>query len=244
MKLFGLEVWGDFACFTRPDMHVERYSYPVITPSAARGIFDSIYLHIDQLAPYLPTFRWQVRRIEIVNPVRFMPFSRNEVKGVVNVKRVLECFDNPNEFESLYADDTSKAARDTGRTQRQTILLRHVRYRLFAEPVLFRDDPALELQIAAIFNRRARKGQCHHQPFLGCREFSADFELVEAPGGECFPYSDDLGWMVYDVFDLSRPGSCFDSKSVSLFRARIQNGILDVPEYTSDEVRKPIRGDF
>ena len=82
MKLFGLEVWGNYACFTRPEMKVERHSYPVITPSAARAIFDAIYLHFTLGSPSRASFRWQVRRVEIINPVQFIPFSRNEIKEI------------------------------------------------------------------------------------------------------------------------------------------------------------------
>jgi CRISPR-associated protein Cas5d len=237
-RLFALEVWGDFACFTRPELKVERHSYPVITPSAARGIFDSIYMHFDRKVSGRPTFRWQVRRVEVVNPVMTISLACNEVKGKVSTFQVQRWMKRPELAEPLFADGTGKQAELSGRTQRQTIALRNVRYRLFGEAVLFSENPALQAQVEGIFERRARAGQCNHQPFLGCRDFSCFFKLVEPKPGRCAPVDEEIGWMVYDLFDLAKPGSSDDASSLSLFRARVENGVLEVPAYSSDEVRK------
>ncbi len=238
MKQFGLEVWGDFACFSRPELKVERYTYPVITPSAARAIFDAIYLNFDGGTPNRPTFRWQVRRIEVVEPVHYIALSQNEVKGKIHTDKVALWMTHSEQIEPLIADARGKGTEEYGRTQRQTIGLRRVRYRLFAEAVLYEENHTLRQLIEKIFARRARAGQCYHQPCLGQREFGAYFELVETQSGRCAAVNEDIGWMVYDVFDLSRPGSSSDPWSISTFRAHVRDGVLEVPPYSSEDVHK------
>ena len=161
-----LRTWGELACFTRPEMKVERVSYPVITPSAARGLLESIL--------YKPQFRWQVRRIAVKKPIRFLAFRRNEVKSRLSPR-------NP---EPLLADED--------RTQRNTLALRDVEYVIEASlhltPLagLPRRKPAdyedqgddTPVKYLAMFQRRAEKGQCFAQPAFGCREFPAHFELA------------------------------------------------------------------
>ena len=110
--------------------------------------------------------------------------------------------------------------------------------RWFGHDVILQQGCRTANQVHAIFERRARAGQCQHQPFLGCRDFSCFFELVEPKSGPCAPVNEEIGWMVYDIFDLSKPGSSNDAASVSLFRARVENGVLEVPAYASDDVRK------
>lgn len=229
MTRFALEVWGDYACFTRPETKVERLSYPVITPSAARAIFDAIYLRFEGDSSHQPVFRWQIQRIEILNPIEFIGFSRNEVKGKMSTRRI----ETP-----LLADASGKGSETSGRTQRQSMILRDVRYRLFAEPILYEPNPLLELQISKMFIRRATRGQCFHQPCLGCREFVAFFELVEPIFGKTAPINQDIGWMIYDVFDLSKPGSSFSLPSISIFKASIHDGVVKVPPFDSEAVRK------
>ena len=162
-----LRTWGDLACFTRPEMKVERVSYPVITPSAARGLLESIL--------YKPQFRWSVRRIAVKKPIRFLAFRRNEVKSRLS----------PRKPEPLFADED--------RTQRNTLALRDVEYVIEAsmnltplaglprrKPV---DDEDIgddtPVKYLAMFQRRAEKGQCFAQPCFGCREFPAHFELAD-----------------------------------------------------------------
>lgn len=245
MRSFTLEVWGDMACFTRPEFKVERFSYPIITPSAARGIFDAIYLEFDPTTK-TPRMYWQVERIEVMSPVRYIALMRNEVKEKASLRKVQEWMKDPSTFEPLYADATrEETGQDTkGRTQRQTMALKDVRYRLTAHAVLYEEDYALRRKVEESFLRRARAGQCIYQPYLGCREFAAYFRLVE-PGEVSVPvpYSERIGWMLYDVFDLSRPGRPLrpdrgERPRISLFEAEVVDGVLEVPPYGSDRVRK------
>jgi CRISPR-associated protein Cas5d len=229
-----LEVWGDLACFSRPELKVERFSYSVITPSAARGIFDAIYAK--------PTeFRWAVRTIEVLSPPAYVALRRNEVKEKVNINAVLNWMDGKQEPEPIWADgDRDLVGTDEkGRTQRQTMALRDVRYRLQAEILPWPGHEGKRAALEAQFRRRAEKGKCFYQPFFGCREMVAFFKL-SGPDSEVSPISldQDLGLMLYDVFDLSRPGTAYDLPAVSLFRAEIRGGIVQVPDYASPEVLK------
>jgi CRISPR-associated protein Cas5d len=237
LGLHTLEVWGDLACFTRPELKAERMSYPVITPSAARGIFDAVYVKP-------PEFRWQVRRIEVLAEPSYLALRRNEVKDKVN-PRAVGAWMGGEEPVPIWADGDRQllGTDEKGRTQRQTMALRNVRYRLTAE---IRPWPSFQGHPAALdrqFERRARGGKCFQQPYLGCREFPAYFRWVE-PGEIPAPPIDrteDLGFMVYDVFDLSRPGSPYDGPFVSLFRARLEKGVLEVPDWDDPDVLKPGR---
>lgn len=233
----ALDVWGEFACFSRPELKVERFSYPVPTPSAVRGIYDAIYCK--------PTeFRWQVTRIEILSPLGYVALRRNEVKDKVNVKSVIAWMEGKETPEPIWADGTKDTLGTDmkGRTQRQTMALKDVRYRLHAE---IRPWPGFELRLQGMeeqFRRRAANGKCICQPCFGCREFPAYFELVEVgtSSSEPYPIDMDVGLMLYDVFDLSRPGTYNDLPSISLFRAEVKNGILEIPPYEDDnKVLKP-----
>lgn len=234
-----LEVWGEFACFSRPELKVERFSYPCITPSAARGVFDAIYAKP-------PEFRWQVTRVETLRKPSYIALRRNEVKDRVNVNAVAAWMSGKKEPEPLWADGDKEllGSDEKGRTQRQTMALRCVRYRLHAE---IRPWPGFESRQTALeaqFRRRAAKGKCFFQPYLGCREFPAYFRLVDRGQAGEPPCDLDLevGWMLYDVFDLSRPGSSADAPAISLFQARIEAGVLDVPAYESEAVYKVAEG--
>ena len=230
-QLHGLEVWGDFACFTRPELKVERFSYPVITPSAARGIFDAIYAKPIE-------FRWQVRRIEVLAPPSFIALRRNEVKNKASDSAIRRARDRSDPFlEPIYADEPAES---TGRTQRQTMALKDVRYRLWAEIRAWPSFPADRASLDVQFQRRARTGKCFYQPYFGCREFPAYFSLVDENALGAPPVALDLeiGWMVYVVFDLSTQGSSLSRPLVSLFNARLDRGVLDVPEFGSELVRK------
>jgi len=243
-----LRVHGELACFTRPELKVERFSYPVITPSAARGIFDAIYCKPDE-------FRWQVTRVEVLKPVRYIALRRNEVKEKTpSPQTILRWAEGKQKVAPIIADDTSKEAdkRGKGRTQRQTMALKDVCYYLHAQilpwPGFEEGLPAMEAQ----FHRRASQGKCIYQPYFGCREFPAYFELVE-PGTPLEPPLEkinlDIGFMLYDVFDLSEPGRVLDTERkelpfISLFRARVVNGVLNIPPYGSDEVLKGRRHSY
>jgi len=211
-KLFCLEVWGDYACFTRPEMKVERVSYDVITPSAARAIFEAVL--------WKPAIKWHIRKIEVLKPIKNISIRRNEVGSTAGT----------GSKEKIIIEDN--------RLQRAGLLLRDVRYRLHAwmEYVSTKEDenPGKYL---AMFERRAKKGQCFNQPYLGCREFSANFEYVSDPSvyGEFEPVKEtrDLGFMLYDL-DFSDPKDI----RPAFYRSRLSDGIINVPEWGSDEVRR------
>ncbi len=243
-----LEVWGDLACFTRPEMKVERFSYPVITPSAARGIFDAIYwdgLRERQGRESImrPYFHWQVTRIEVLAMPRYIALRRNEVKGRVPGAATLNKWMSGREQpEPLWADGDDETA---GRTQRQTMALKDVRYRLTAEIVAKPGFHSDRNKFDACFERRARQGKCFQQPYFGCREFPAFFEYLPNPGAapaSPAPFDQHLGWMLYDVFDLDKERVKTDETPfISLFEARVVKGVLDVPPFGSEAVRKPGR---
>ncbi|MBN1255192.1 MAG: type I-C CRISPR-associated protein Cas5 [Deltaproteobacteria bacterium] len=235
-KTYCLEVWGDFACFTRPEMKVERFSYPVITPSAARGIFDAIYWKRSY------GFYWQVEKVEILKPPQYIALRRNEVKGNVGVQEVFKWIsDRTEEIEQPFcADDTDNDLR--GRTQRQTMALKDVHYRICAH-LAFRGNEQNTKTFDAQFERLASHGKCFYQPFFGCREFPAYFLLVEE-GDEknnraLSDYSTEIGIMLYDTFDLRKENDEYSSQFISVFHASIQSGIMKVPSYESAEVLKP-----
>lgn len=242
-KTHCLEVWGDFACFTRPEMKVERFSYPVITPSAARGIFDAIYWKRSY------SFYWQIERVEILNPPKYIALRRNEVKDKApNESTILKWAEGKKSIEPIWADANSdfflkeggkKGDDQKGRTQRQTMALKDVRYRLYAHLCL--REEAQELRaLDAQFERRAQSGKCFCQPFFGCREFPTFFDLVEPeqPEGKPIALDLDLGWMLYDVFDLSRANESDAKPSISAFHAQVFKGVMQVPAYADPAVRK------
>lgn len=217
-----LHVWGERALFTRPEMKVERISYDVITPSAARGIIEAIH--------WKPAIRWVVDRIHVLNPIRFESVRRNEVGS---------------KLSAVGVGKAMKAGRTDGlvsyveedRQQRAATLLRDVGYVVEAHFELTGkagpdDNDGKHLDI---FNRRARRGQCFQTPCLGTREFPASFRLVESDAD--MPARDpaldgerDLGWMLHDI-DFS------DGMTPRFFRARMCDGQIEVPPLTDSEVR-------
>ena len=212
---YCLDVRGDFACFTRPEMKVERVSYDVITPSAARALFDSIL--------WKPAIRWQVRRVEVLAPVRWINLRRNEVVskvGIGNVKAVMAAGSGN---LGIYVDDSDE------RAQRAGLFLRDVAYRVHAdlEVRTDRSDAQPPQKFFSIFERRAANGQCVNQPYLGCREFDARVRLVESIDAEPSPIAEtrELGWMLRDM-DFTNPSD----PQAMFFRAQINDGVIDVPE--------------
>lgn len=221
-KEFCLEVWGSMACFTRPELKVERVSYDVITPSAARAIFEAIF--------WKPAIHWQITKIEVLNPIKWTSIRRNEVGAVASK--------NP-----IYIEDK--------RQQKNTLCLKDVRYRIWAklefiplrkrkeeQTSLFDDKDHSEENPAkynAMFERRASKGQCFTQPYLGTRECSASFKLVNPETNELkVPINDtrDLGIMLYDMDfekNLKNPPAMF-------YRAYMDNGVIIVPSKDSEEI--------
>jgi CRISPR-associated protein Cas5d len=220
---FCLEVSGDFACFTRPEMKVERVSYDIITPSAARAVFESIL--------WKPAIRWQPEKIEVLAPIRWATIRRNEVGNKLSVANVKSAMQRGSGAVALYVEEE--------RQQRASLLLRDVCYRITASFSMTARAGAEEntQKFGEMFARRAAKGQCINQPYLGCREFACDFRLVE-PGEEAATIPPelsgerDLGWMLYDLdfSDASSPQSRF-------FQARMKDGVVTVPAWDSEAVR-------
>lgn len=205
-----LEVWGDGALFSRPEFKVEKVSYDVMTPSAARGILEAIYWH--------PGLRWVIDRIVVMNPIRFNNIKRNEVKSTISARSVSATLSKGGTVLPLYTAEDIQP--------RTAMYLRDVRYVIEAHFILTEDmgpdDSAAKFQ--SMFNRRASKGQCYHHPYLGCREFPAAFRLWgsdEEPRG--FEEGNrDLGFMLYDM-DYSNPA---DIRPM-FFRGVLHNGVLD-----------------
>lgn len=212
-----LKVWGDYACFTRPEMKVERVSYDVMTPSAARGILEAIY--------WKPAIRWVIERIRVLHPVQFTNIRRNEVSGKVAVGSVKKAAKEGKGQLGMYIEED--------RQQRAALILRDVAYVIEARFELTDPTDNNTGKHKETFMRRARAGQCFHRPYLGCREFPAFFELVEgelpvsALAGEG---KRDLGWMLHDIDfpNGMQPG---------FFRASMTDGIIEVPPMGAGEVK-------
>ncbi len=220
MKTYCLEVQGEFACFTRPEMKVERVSYDVITPSAARAIFEAIL--------WKPAMRWCVRRIDVLRPIKWISVRRNEVGAVASTRNAEEAMRDGSGALGFYVEDE--------RQQRAGLFLRDVGYRLYASLELA-SSPGEGNGLAkflSMFERRAESGQCFTQPYLGCREFSAAFRLIDPAREPAEPIDEarDLGWMLYDL-DFTNPT---DPKP-RFFRARLERGTVHVPPWESAEVR-------
>ena len=215
-----LLVSGERACFTRPEMKVERVSYDVITPSAARGVLEAIH--------WKPAFTWRIERLTVLKPIKFETIRRNEVASRIpslNVKKAMNA--GSTEGLALYVDED--------RQQRAATILKDVAYVIEAR-IDLKDPANADEPIGKhldIFNRRARKGQCFHRPCLGTREFAADFELIEvelpAPHDSLMGQR-DLGWMALDI-DFARGGLPL------FFKATMRDGMIEVPPLDSAAVR-------
>lgn len=218
-----LHIWGERACFTRPEMKVERVSYDVITPSAARGILEAIH--------WKPAIRWQVDRIHVLKPIRFESIRRNEVGSKVSARNVLSAM-KAKSTQDLYT------VADEDRQQRAATVLRDVAYVIEAHFELTDKAGADDNEGKHLdqFKRRARKGQCFHQPCMGTREFPAHFALLEeADGWPTSALSDtdknrDLGWMLHDI-DFAA------GNAPRFFRAEMKGGVIEVPAFHSEEVK-------
>lgn len=219
---FGIKIhiWGEYACFTRPEMKVERVSYDVITPSAARGILEAIH--------WKPAIRWQVDRIHVLKPIRFESIRRNEVGSKISMRKVTTAM-NANSTNDL------QLVSDEDRQQRASTILKDVSYVIEAHFEM--TDKAGENDNVGKhldqFNRRARKGQCFHQPCMGTREFVANFALINST--EKLPESElseihknqDLGWMLHDIdFSLKN--------TPRFFKAEIKDGVINVPAFHNE----------
>ncbi|MEK4062981.1 MULTISPECIES: type I-C CRISPR-associated protein Cas5c [unclassified Paenibacillus] len=209
-----LHVWGDYACFTRPEMKAERVSYDVITPSAARGILESIH--------WKPAIRWVVDRIHVLNEIKFESIRRNETESKLSVGTV----------KSAMAGKTSNVRQivTEERQQRMTLMLKNVGYIIEAHFEMSSEAGAADSpeKHYNIFLRRARLGQMFQQPYFGCREFPAHFKLIDS--GEALPPSDytmtgerDLQWMLWDMDYRANMEAKF-------FRAIMNGGVIEVPD--------------
>lgn len=231
-KRYCLEVRGDYACFTRPEMKVERVSYDLITPSAARAIFEAIF--------WKPAIRWHPVEVEVLNPIQWTSARRNEVGAVMSNKNGIFVEDNRQQRAGLFLKDVAyrlHAELEFIPPERRSKVANPVPEGLVEEEeaALLRDDENPG-KYHAIFERRARKGQCFNQPYLGCREFSvASFRLVRDPGTgpPRIPETCDLGFMFYD-FDFKAEGG----PASAFFRAKLEQGRLTIPPWESDEVRR------
>lgn len=217
-----LHVWGARACFTRPEMKVERVSYDVMTPSAARGILEAIH--------WKPAIRWHVDRIHVLKPIRFQSIRRNEVGAKASAANAASAMKRGT-TEGL------GIAVDANRQQRAALVLVDVAYVIEAHFTLTaragpEDSAAKHI---SMFNRRAEQGQCFHRPCLGTREFDAAFSLIPdgAPLPPCELPADgrdaDFGWMLHDIDFANGNESRF-------FRAKMRDGVIAVPPFQSDEV--------
>lgn len=212
-----VEVWGDYACFSRPELKTERMSYDVMTPSAARGLLEAIYWH--------PGLRWVIDRIYVMQPIRFTGIRRNEVKSKISADNVRSAMSGGKQEVYLCTSEDIQ--------QRAATVLQDVRYVIEAHFVM--TDQAAPSDNAGkfcdIMRRRLEKGQCYHQPCFGVREFPAQFRLW--PGGEIPTTGEtrDMGMMLYDM-DYS------DLRNITpmFFRAALENGVLNVPAPESPEV--------
>ena len=217
-----LLVWGERACFTRPEMKVERVSYDVITPSAARGILEAIH--------WKPAICWVVDRIHVLKPIRFESIRRNEVGGKLSAASVGKAMKagRTDNLVTLVEED---------RQQRAATVLREVAYVIEAhfELTARADETDSEGKHLDIFNRRARKGQYFHAPCLGVREFPASFELIEPDAPLPAVHADllgerELGWMLHDI-DFAH------EMTPRFFRAVMRDGVIEVPALRGEEVK-------
>lgn len=205
--MIQLEVWGPYALFSRPEMHVERVSYDVPTPSAARGIVEAIYYH--------PGLQWHIRRIYVLNPIRFTNIRRNEVKGKILRDDV---------YNAIQGGKAPFLATSQQIAQRAAMVLQDVHYVIEAEFTMTDraapgDNPG---KFQDIVTRRMAKGQCYHTPYFGCREFPAAFRAWQGGAIPTISTSCDLGFMLYDL-DYSDP----ENITPTYFRAKLEHGVLD-----------------
>lgn len=198
-----LRIWGEYALFTRPEMKVERVSYDVMTPSAARGILDAIY--------WKPSIRWVIDNIHVLKPVRFENIRRNEVAKRVSINNV-DMQDNAPVY--IYADDSKT------RQQRASMVLRDVEYIIEAHFEFTKTDDNNEGKHLDIFSRRAKAGQCFHRPYFGCREFPVNFEWCDDIPVSQLSGEQNLGFMLYDI-------DFINAMTPQFFEVIMKNGIIN-----------------
>ncbi len=214
-----IEIWGDAALFTRPEMKTERVSYDVITPSAARGILEAIYWH--------PGIKWIIDKIYVRAPIQFMNIRRNEVKSVISARKIKKVMDSgKGELFISTSDDIQ---------QRAALILKDVHYIIEAHFNITcnASDTDNAGKFQSIMKRRVTKGQCYHQPYFGVREFPVNYQICEQipPCPEELLGKRDLGYMLWDM-DYT------DTQNIKplFFRAILEEGVITVPDYESGEV--------
>jgi CRISPR-associated protein Cas5d len=219
---FGIKLhcWGDLACFTRPEMKVERVSYDVITPSAARGVVEAIY--------WKPEIRWVIDRLHVLNPIRFTSMRRNEVGAKISATTAASAMRAGRGNLGLYVE--------AERQQRAALMLRDVAYVIEAHFEIVGGE-ANEAKHLDQFNRRARAGQCFTRPYLGTRECAAHFDLIEKDAQTPPVHPSllggpprDLGWMLHDID--------FKNDRQPRFFHAMTDGVIDVPPFDGAEVRR------
>lgn len=227
-----VKVWGEYACFTRPEMKVERVSYDVMTPSAARGILEAIY--------WKPQVRWVIERIHVLKPISFTNVRRNEVSSKISKSIARRAMKSGSGRLGICVEDE--------RQQRAATILCDVAYAIEARfDLLDNSEPVAKHY--NVFKRRAEKGQCFHRPYLGCREFPAHFAWIDGPvpPAELPPEQRDrdLGFMLLDIdFMPDAEGPVIDASTGDrlraeprFFRAQLRDGVIEVPPLDSTEVR-------
>ena len=220
-----VRVWGDYACFTRPEMKVERVSYDMLTPSAARGIIEAIY--------WKPAIKWTIDKIHVINPIKFTNIRRNEVSEVAKLGSIKKAMEKGESYQIIATDN---------RHQRAALILRDVEYVIEAHFDLNPDKAGESDTVEKHYNialRRLKNGQYFYQPTLGTREFAASFELIEHTSE--IPKSNiqgevDLGYMLYDMNFSVNESKTKQSVSPSFFSAKLEDGILDLRN-AGNEVR-------
>jgi len=215
---FRLKVSGEYACFTRPEMKVERVSYDVMTPSAARGILEAIL--------WKPAISWRILQIDVLKPIRWFNIRRNEVASIVSVKNAQAAMKAGRGRIGLFVDVGKE------RQQRAALVLKDVAYLIHAVfEITDKAGPEDNVtKFEQMFLRRAARGQCFHRPYLGCREFDAQFELIKKDDDGPYPIQEnrELGWMFFDWDYTKKP------PTPSFFKAKLEQGVLDL---ASVEVR-------
>lgn len=209
--MIQLEVWGEYACFSRPELKVERMSYDVPTPSAARGIVEAIFFH--------PGLKWCIDKIYVLNPIKFTNVRRNEVKSKISASLVRSAAQGSGKPLAIYTTNEI--------VQRAATVLQDVRYIIEAhfemtEKANASDNPG---KFQDIITRRIEKGQCYHTPYFGCREFPVNFRRWK--GGEipAVNLTRDLGLMLYDM-DYTDP----EKPAPNFFLAKIENGVINLKD--------------
>lgn len=224
----SVRVSGEWACFTRPDLKVERVTYPCMTPSGARGVLEAVF--------WEPQFRWVVTSIGVLAPIKYQAFTRNEVQKKVPAGNVAGWMRDPASYKPFFANVRGREEGENA-TQRSTLALRDVAYNITAYAVV--DGERLRLEdtpekYASMFERRVNRGQCFYRPYLGCREFSADFGPLQ-PTEQPQSLDMDLGLMLYDIaYGAGKKGN-----EAVFFPARIVGGVLNTdPEVVLAEQQR------